>query len=768
MAYKPSPIESPGAQISPELLKLSEQLARNAHEHWARLRLSEGWRFGAERNDTLKEHPGLVPFEELTEEEKNYDRQTVLGTIEALLAMGYSLHAPSGNQPQPVVLTSITPQQSSSLDLQSLPANGPQAHAALQKLWHDHDADSWATSPENYRAVAKRILQVGEPLFAYDVAAEGVGKFPKHVELRQLLALSLARSGAAGLANDLLTRLYHEGSRDEETVGLLARTHKDLAAEATSDDVARAHLQQARKLYSEAYQTSGGYWSGVNAATMSLLLGDQQQATTLASKVAEQCREKLRETPAASRQERYWILSTLGETALLQCRFSEAEDWYSQALELARGDWGSLNSTRHNARLLARCLKCDVDLVERLFRFPSVVVFTGHRVDQPDRLVPRFPAQLEAAVKHEIQKRIEQLNANFGYASAANGSDILFLEAMLERDAEIHVVLPFERDQFMREILQAADGNNWAARYERVLSEAVEVQEASKRSQMCGQVSYEFANLMLHGLANVHAQQLETKLRPLAVWDGRPGDGPDGTAGTVEHWQKAGLQVEIVDLASLCAERNPKVPLQHASPPAPAEAPPSSSAAFVAEIRALLFADVEGFSRLSDEEVPRFVEHFLGLGASLMAETAHKPLVTNTWGDGLYLVFPGVQEAGMFALELRDRVAATDWASKGLPKLNLRIGLHAGPVYACTDPMTVRRTYIGAHVSRAARIEPITPAGQVYASQPFAALAAAKPVRDFTCAYVGQTSMAKKYGVLPTYVVLRRHKGNTLSPALDS
>lgn len=767
MAYKPSPIELRNAQVSPELLKLSELLARNAHEHWAKLRLADGWRFGAERNDGRKEHPGLVPFEQLSEEEKNYDRQTVMGTIEALLAMGYSIQPPSGAQ-TPQGEEPAARRESTQIDSQNLPDAALQGHAALQKLWQQHDAEGWSSAPEKYRSLAARILQIGEPLFAYDVAAEGVSKFPMHVELRQLLALALARSRAAGQANDLLTRLYHEGHRDEETVGLLARTYKDLAAEALSDDVARGQLQEARKLYTEAYRSSNGYWSGINAATMGILLGDREGARSLATKVAEQCREKLHTASGLSKQERYWILSTLGETSLLLDRFSEAEDWYSQALELGRGDWGSLNSTRHNARLLLRSLGGDMSLVERLFQFPSVVVFTGHRMDQPGRKSPRFPPQLEQAVKEQIRKRLEQMNAHFGYASAANGSDILFLESMLERKGEIHVVLPFERELFVRENLESAAGSNWAERYERIFSEAVEVQEASKRSQMCGKVSYEFANLMLQGLASVHAQQLETKLKPLAVWDGKSGDGPDGTAGTIEHWSKAGLQVEIVDLASLFSERVATASLSASAPAADDAsqgAPEPGSSAFVAEIRALLFADVEGFSRLSDEEVPRFVEHFLGLGAGLMAETEHKPLVTNTWGDGLYLVFPGVQEAGLFALELRDRVASTDWASRGLPKLNLRIGLHAGPVYACTDPMTLRRNYIGAHVSRAARIEPITPAGQVYASQPFAALAAAKPVRDFTCAYVGQTSMAKKYGVLPTYVVLRRHAGNTLLPA---
>jgi class 3 adenylate cyclase len=130
----------------------------------------------------------------------------------------------------------------------------------------------------------------------------------------------------------------------------------------------------------------------------------------------------------------------------------------------------------------------------------------------------------------------------------------------------------------------------------------------------------------------------------------------------------------------------------------------------------------------------------------------------NTWGDALYFVFSKARDAGNFALELSDRVSNTDWLAKGLPsEMALRIGLHAGPVYACIDPVTARKSYIGAHVSRAARIEPITPPGTIYVSQHFAALAKADQVKEFHCDYVGQTSMAKGYGTYPMYV-LRRNK----------
>jgi class 3 adenylate cyclase len=98
----------------------------------------------------------------------------------------------------------------------------------------------------------------------------------------------------------------------------------------------------------------------------------------------------------------------------------------------------------------------------------------------------------------------------------------------------------------------------------------------------------------------------------------------------------------------------------------------------------------------------------------------------------------------------------TRWEDKSLPaELNLRIGLHAGPVFKCIDPISERQNFFGTHVSRAARIEPITPPGQMYASQGFAALAAAQGTQTFVCDYVGQAPQAKGYGTFPTYYVHR-------------
>jgi class 3 adenylate cyclase len=759
--YRPTPLDTSDIRLNEELLALDEFLARNAHDNWVKLRLAEGWRYGPERCDARKEHPDLVSFEQLSESERQYDRQTARETIKALLAMGYTVEPPV----RKAVSQVSCGQAGKAVEgvLEALATSGEDLKS-LRRLWGAHDAEQWSSTPELYRLLAEQILRMGEPLLAYDVVAEGIRRDPGNAALRRLLGLALARSGASASAHDVLRSLYEEGHHDEETVGLLARTYKDLARETPDASKAGLYLHRAYQLYLQAYQSTEGYWSGINAATLALLLGDRRRSVELAREVSERCRASLNQ-PAQSKSDRYWLLSTLGEAALLMASWPEAEDWYGQAIEVGCGNWGSLQSTHNNARLLVQHLDGDTERLERIFRIPNVLVFTGHMVDLPGRPAPRFPSQIEPAVRNSLRQRLDKLNAGFGYASAACGSDIVFHELMQERNGETHVVLPYEKELFVRDCVDIARAGDWVRRFERVSSKATETQEISKQCRTHG-VAYEFANQVLHGLASIRAEQLGTRLVPLAVWDGMPGGKLGGTAGTVERWREQGLKVEIIDLREILSQECPSLTSKIAvSPGAISARRERPSDAFSSEIRALLFADAEGFSKLSDEEVPRFVEHFLGLVGRLTTESAYQPLMKNTWGDGLYFVFATVGEAGEFALELCDRVCSTDWREVGLPPLSLRIALHVGPVHSCVDPVTERRNYIGAHVSRAARIEPITPAGQVYASQAFAALAAAQGLKQFRCDYVGQTSLAKGYGTFPTYVVRRRSVPRQLSLA---
>jgi hypothetical protein len=89
--YEPRPIDTSKVNLSAELQDLTEQLAENAHDNWARRRLSEGWTWGARRDDAAKKHPDLVPYGELSEAEKHYDRDTAMETLRAIIALGYRI-----------------------------------------------------------------------------------------------------------------------------------------------------------------------------------------------------------------------------------------------------------------------------------------------------------------------------------------------------------------------------------------------------------------------------------------------------------------------------------------------------------------------------------------------------------------------------------------------------------------------------------------------------------------------------------------------------
>jgi ryanodine receptor 2 len=89
--YRPQPIPTAGVELTPEVLHLTELLARNAHDHWAAQRLADGWVYGPRRDDGRKEHPCLVSYDDLPESEKEYDRAAALETLRAVLALGYRI-----------------------------------------------------------------------------------------------------------------------------------------------------------------------------------------------------------------------------------------------------------------------------------------------------------------------------------------------------------------------------------------------------------------------------------------------------------------------------------------------------------------------------------------------------------------------------------------------------------------------------------------------------------------------------------------------------
>jgi class 3 adenylate cyclase len=174
-------------------------------------------------------------------------------------------------------------------------------------------------------------------------------------------------------------------------------------------------------------------------------------------------------------------------------------------------------------------------------------------------------------------------------------------------------------------------------------------------------------------------------------------------------------------------------------------------------VRALLFGDVREFTKLTDEQLPRFTDHVLGAFARVVASFGDAVEYRNTWGDAVCLVVRDVECAAACALALQLAMDAIDLDGAGLPpQLALRLAGHVGPVFPIHDPVIDRLGFMGTHISRTARIEPVTPPGEVYVTEPFAAAIALAGAGLVVCDYVGRLPAAKDFGSLRMY---RLHRG---------
>lgn len=643
-------------------------------------------------------------------------------------------------------------------------------------------------SHAEFLACGKSLLSAGAPLLAHDVANAGLRNYPNDFQLRLVLCLALARSQATSESFDLAHTLLDESQSAASTiseplkvevVGILARVLKDVWEQAKSKELREECLVQSAQYYEQAYRLAlaikgddsrAGIWPGINAATLSIVCGHREKAVKLAQAVMRECEHSLTRYTDEN-EERYWVLATLGESMLILQEIEPAANWYRQAAELAyrKRLLGPLCSTSRNTRILLNSMDCNdacKQAIRNSFRQPRVVLFAGHMLDRNGRQFPRFPADIEEVVHDSIESKLSDYGPVIGFASAACGSDILFLESILNKcNGEAYVVLPYERNAFAHDSVDFAAGR-WRERYEQVLAEATEVITVSPKQRTAwGSVSYRYANQILTGLATLAARHLECEVKCLSVWDETQGDGPDGTESMVQYWGLCGYHVDIINPSNLIksvvkTELAARQRIKRAADRESVRRPLSHETDSMV-IKALLFADVRGFSRITEEQMPKFIECFYGLIARVIHRSSDQPVTTEDRGDGVYCVFETAAKAGRFALLLNECINQTDWTSQVGFELRIRIGLHAGPVHEFISPITGKLAYTGTHVSRAARIEPIAPPGQVYASREFAAIAHLESVRqpaeslDFTCVYVGQTEWHKDYGLEPTFHVRR-------------
>lgn len=590
----------------------------------------------------------------------------------------------------------------------------------------------------------RALLDQGQTFFAYDFAQRARKQFPNSVPIAQGLALALMRAGAPDDAQQVLEELSAQsepGARDEETQGLQARIARDRWERTGQEGDAR----RARDAYRDGFRASGGGWTGINAATLSWIIGDHAQAMQLSRDVLAALRTQPEPEEAAAR---YWRAATEAE-ALLLLGNPDAGSRYAEAAKIAGQRHGLLAASRRQLlRLQAHGFPVPPAIFTRL-KPPTVVVFTGHMLDRRDRPQPRFPASMEERVRGEIRRHLDALDAQVGFSAAACGADLLFLEEIKARGGETHIILPYADEDFVATSVAFA-GRAWESRFHRAMAEADTVRCVTEESVPEDEAVFALMDRMLLGYAALSASAVDAAPTLLAVWDGVINGLSGGTGEMVSRWPSA-LPRRVIPLSAAPMP----LPDRDALAPAPSALPEPFSRQF----KTLLFADVVGYSRIQENRTPAFMRHFL---QRIAEDLPQSPLFLNTWGDALFVIMDNATLLAEYALTLQEIVCGTDWAAFGLPsEMSIRIGLHAGPVYEGINPLTGTTTFYGSHVNRAARLESVTVPRQVYATEQFAALLTAEQLVQgavpppFACHYLGKLALAKNYGPQPAYLLHR-------------
>ena len=569
-------------------------------------------------------------------------------------------------------------------------------------------------------AMVSDLQARGMFLSAHDAAMAAIARGMPGNRLRHLAVLTLARSGATSSALALWRALDLAKSNDSEIAGLHPRLLKDIARNSRNPNDAAA----AAAGYLKLWQRYGGGWHGVNAAAMALLAGDSGRSRLIAEAVL-----------SLPDKGDYWSAATQAEAFVLLGQMDAAARWLVQAEQRAGTDLSCRATTRKQLRWEADLLAADPKMID-LLKIPETIHYCG--------MIPGDDAD-EAALRTCLGPLLRPVG--FGFGALAAGADIVIAEMLLDQGADVTAVLPFPPEQFVEMSVRPA-GEGWVARYRACLDRVrLKVLDAAYNDDL----DYTLSSRRAMGLTRLHSMQLDSKCWQLAIWDGVDSGYVAGTSTDVAAWRKAGLRTVVVE-SPWSRRKLAQVP---ESDPGP-----------MRSAKAVLFGDLPRFSALDDAGLLAFYNG--PLMAMGQVVNAAAPLYRNAWGDAVQLVFQEPQRAVSCAFQLREAFAASSRIKAGASASSLpdsmlpRLALDYGGLHSVFDAVQQVEKFAGRTMTQAARIEPITPPGSIYATEAFACEFVLALDAAIACDYAGQVPLAKSFGALPLYAV--RKAGSLVQP----
>lgn len=541
-------------------------------------------------------------------------------------------------------------------------------------------------------------------------------------QLNYLEVLTLARMGDTERALKLYDD-YDVGRMDDaDSLSLKARLLKDMAfAAGARPDPDKLH--EACLLYAAVYRRTRSSYPAINAATLAHIAGKSRLAARLATEVVRES------DPNATG---YFPLATLAEALVVLGDIDGARAALARAIKASDADVGAISTTVLQLDRLAHAAEGGerLESLLELIQPPRVAMICGNIfVGDPD---------LEGFLEGEISAAIAREHIGFGYGALAAGSDILIAEQLLAAGAELHVVLPFAEPDFLEQSVAPA-GERWVERYHACMARAASVTFASNMSYMGEMEQFAYGSKVTMGMTRLKAHHLHAEAIQLAIVEERGARTLSGS--DINAWRSTGGRSVVITTPPLV---RPVMP------------PPPPTVEVARGTYGLMFTDYPGFSKLDERVLPLFWEDVMVRAARTLEAYGDVIRQGNTWGDAIFAVFEDAPTAAAAALDLCEQLANVNCKALGVREgTAMRIALHYGPTYSGYDPVTKRTTYYGSEVSRAARIEPVTPSGAVYVTEPFAAVLEMENDHPFACNYVGKIALPKGYGVYPLYRLQR-------------
>lgn len=562
----------------------------------------------------------------------------------------------------------------------------------------------------------------------------------KDKELDYLEVLSLARSASTSEAK---AKFIEYGLHQEDKIDFRALPARLLKDEALSlpKHLARSKLLEAREQYIAIHKDHpDDSYTAINAASLSLLGGDGTSAAKLASRVLS--------ITSREAQDNYWHWATRSEALIILNRLSEAQMELQHAIELAT-QRDEVVSTLRQLELLCTHKKLDPSILDILKAAP-VLHYWGQGLDAKE-LEELTGNHVENSIKECIRVEIAKLRPSSLFGNLNPGLDLLIAEVGLSQGIELNAVIPHPTVNYII-ALSKEFPRAWVSRTKSCLDRAANVEVIDTQREGCfSDVEELFATRVAMGKASLRARAIGcdpvhlsfvTKLgSPLAP----PLNDP------CKEWTTTGRKGIRVETPKLRGARTDGTTASNFI---------QAERSGTRVQRVFLFADVKGFSSIGDKKIPVFVKEVLGTFRATQDQIGDGIEFKNTWGDGVFLVFSDVGIAANYALTFQHKFNRLINRTQELPEeISVRIGLHAGTAWKLKEPLTGVDNYFGNAVSKAARIEPVTKEGHLFASEQCAALLELHPESNIVAEYVGRVETPKGFGTHPLYSLIRNFSG---------